>query len=66
MQVNDVDISEATHNEAVQVLSNAGDTVKMIIFRETEELAEPVTENGEEEPKPEPTEVDTNTGRQLE
>jgi hypothetical protein len=59
LQVNDVDISEATHSEAVQVLSNAGDTVKMIILRETEELAEPVTENGEEEPKPEPIEVRT-------
>ena len=59
MQVNDVDISEASHNEAVQVLSNAGDTVKMIILRETEELAQPVTENGEEEPKPEATEVRT-------
>ena len=57
LQVNDVDISEATHNEAVQVLSNAGDTVKMIILRESEELAESVTENGVEEPKPEPTEV---------
>lgn len=57
LQVNDVDISEATHNEAVQVLSNAGDTVKMIVLRETEELAEAVTENGVEEPKPEPAEV---------
>jgi hypothetical protein len=64
-QVNDVDISEASHNDAVQVLSNAGDTVKMIILRETEELAEPVTENGEEEPKPETTEVLTTAPKEV-
>lgn len=56
-QVNDVDISEATHNEAVEVLSNAGDTVKMIVLRESEEVGETVTENGVDEPKPEQNEV---------
>lgn len=57
--MNDIDISDATHNEAVQVLSNAGDTVKMVILRETEELAEPVAENGNEEPEPHLDEVRT-------
>ncbi|CAB3986484.1 scribble homolog isoform X1, partial [Paramuricea clavata] len=65
ISVNDVDISEASHNDAVQVLSNAGDTVKMIILRETEELAEPVTENGEEEPKPETTEILTPAPKEV-
>ena len=39
------------------MLSEAGDTVKMVILRETEELADAVTENGEEESKVEPSEV---------
>ena len=47
--MNDEDISGATHNEAVEVLSNAGDRVKMVILREREEVDEGVTENGVEE-----------------
>ncbi|XP_028404965.1 protein scribble homolog isoform X2 [Dendronephthya gigantea] len=65
ISVNDVDISEASHNEAVQVLSNAGDTVKMVILRETEELADAVTENGEEEPKVEPSEVPNKAPKEV-
>lgn len=58
-QVNDVDISEATHTGAVQVLSNAGDRIKMVVLREREEVDEGVTENGVEEPKEEYQQVET-------
>ena len=37
-QVNGVDISTATHHEAVHVLKNAGNDIHLVVVREREDL----------------------------
>lgn len=60
LQVDGVDLSKATHAEAVQVLSTAGDTVKMFIERVTEGFVKLDTMKSEEKSKTEDTEVRPN------
>lgn len=38
MKVNGVDISSATHHEAVHVLKNAGNDIHLVVVREREDL----------------------------
>ncbi|XP_046858216.1 protein scribble homolog isoform X2 [Xenia sp. Carnegie-2017] len=57
ISVDGVDLSKATHAEAVQVLSTAGDTVKMFIERVTEGFVKLDTMKSEEKSKTEDTET---------